>query len=191
MNDFKETKAVIGLVRFSYVHVWEAVAISDDANAKKKYSVSLILPKSDTKSINIVKAAIQNALQAGIGKLGGKIPAVWKNPLRDGDTERPDDEAYKGCYFINATSQQKPGIVNAQRQPITDPDEFYSGCYGYASVNFFAFNANGNKGVACGLNNLMKTKDGESLGGRSTAEADFANIEVPFEAPNDSADDLF
>lgn len=191
MNDFKETKAVIGLVRFSYVHVWEAVAISDDANAKKKYSVSLILPKSDTKSINIVKAAIQNALQASIGKLGGKIPAVWKNPLRDGDTERPDDEAYKGCYFINATSQQKPGIVNAQRQPITDPDEFYSGCYGYASVNFFAFNANGNKGVACGLNNLMKTKDGESLGGRSTAEADFANIEVPFEAPNDSADDLF
>ena len=191
MNDFKETKCVIGTVRFSSVHVWEPASIGDDANAKKKYSVSLIIPKNDTKSVNAVKAAIQNALNAGIGKFGGKIPAVWKNPLRDGDTERPDDEAYKGCYFINATSQSKPGVVNIQRQPIMEQDEFYSGCYGYASVNFFAFNTNGNKGIACGLNHLMKTKDGESLGGKSTAEADFAGIDIPFEPSDDSTDDLF
>lgn len=190
MNDFKETKVVVGPARFSYLHVWEPVAIGEGSD--KKYSVSLIIPKNDTKSVNLVKSAIKNALNAGIGKFGGKKPTVYKNPLRDGDAERPDDEAYKGCYFVNANCKTKPGVVNAQRQPITDQDELYSGCYGYASITFYAFNTNGNKGIACGLNNLMKTKDGEPLSGRATAEADFANIDVPFDAPtNDNADDLF
>lgn len=191
MNDFRETKVVVGPARFSYLHVWEPVAIGE--GAEKKYSVSLIIPKSDAKSVGLVKAAIQNALNAGIGsKFGGKKPAAYKNPLRDGDAERPDDEAYKGCYFVNANCRTKPGIVDARRQPITDQDELYSGCYGYASITFYAFNTNGNKGITCGLNNLMKTKDGEPLGGRSTAEADFADIDVPFEAPsNDGTDDLF
>lgn len=96
MNDFRETKVVVGPARFSYLHVWEPVAIGE--GAEKKYSVSLIIPKSDAKSVGLVKAAIQNALNAGIGsKFGGKKPAAYKNPLRDGDAERPDDEAYKGC----------------------------------------------------------------------------------------------
>ena len=173
----------------SYVHVWEPVAISE--GGEKKYSVSLIIPKSDSKTVESVKAAIQNALKAGIGKFGGKIPSVYKNPLRDGDTERPDDDAYSNSYFLNAKCKTKPGVVNAMHKPIENEDEFYSGCYGYASITFYAFNTNGNKGIACGLNNLMKIADGEPLGGRSTAESDFADIEVPFEAPTDDDDGLF
>ena len=189
MNDNLNTKVITGKVRMSYVHVWEPVAISE--GGEKKYSVSLIIPKSDSKTVESVKAAIQNALKAGIGKSGGKIPSVYKNPLRDGDTERPDDDAYSNSYFLNAKCKTKPGVVNAMHKPIENEDEFYSGCYGYASITFYAFNTNGNKGIACGLNNLMKIADGEPLGGRSTAESDFADIEVPFEAPTDDDDGLF
>lgn len=188
-NQNVATKVVTGKVRFSYLHVWEPSAMSE--GAEKKYSVSLIIPKSDTATIGKIKAAIQAAFTAGVAsKFQGKTPAVWKNPLRDGDAERPDDEAYKGCYFINASCKTRPGVVDRNKQPIMNQDELYSGCYGMASVNFYAFNTNGNKGVACGLNNLLKISDGEPLGGRSTAEADFGDIEVPFEAPGVD-DDLF
>lgn len=143
-----------------------------------KYSVSLIIPKSDTKTIEKIQAAIQAAYDEGQGKLKGNgksVPAlsVLKTPLRDGDAERPDDEAYADSYFINANSGTAPGIVDADRQPILERSEVYSGVYGRASINFYAFNSNGNKGIACGLNNLQKIKDGEPLGGKSRAEDDF------------------
>ena len=143
-----------------------------------KYSVSLIIPKSDTKTIEKIQAAIQAAYDEGQDKLKGNgksVPAlsVLKTPLRDGDAERPDDEAYADSYFINANSGTAPGIVDADRQPILDRSEVYSGVYGRASINFYAFNSNGNKGIACGLNTLQKIKDGEPLGGKSRAEDDF------------------
>lgn len=167
------TKVVTGEVRFSYAHVWEPVSIN---GGEEKYSVSILIPKSDTKTLNAVKKAVETAKQAGIAKFGGKIPANLKLPLRDGDLEREDDENYADCYFINANCKTKPGVVDKNRQPIIDSTEFYSGCYGHASITFYAFNSNGNKGIACGLNNLMKTRDGEPLGGRSRAEDDFAGL---------------
>lgn len=94
--------------------------------------------------------------------------------LRDGDTERPDDPAYAGSYFINANSATAPGIVDADCNPILTRSEVYSGVYGRASINFYAFNSNGNKGIACGLNNLQKIRDGEPLGGKSSAASDFS-----------------
>jgi len=107
--------------------------------------------------------------------LGGKIPASLKLPLPDGDIERADDDAYLNSWFLNANSSKQPGIVDQNVQPILRQDELYSGCYGRASINFFAFNTNGNKGIACGLNNIQKLSDGELLGGRTTAEFDFAD----------------
>lgn len=169
----QETKVVTGEVRFSYAHVWEPVSIN---GGDEKYSVSILIPKSDAKTVKMINKAVEAAKQAGISKFGGKIPANLKMPLRDGDIEREDDENYAGCYFVNANCKTKPGVVNKDKQPIIDTTEFYSGCYGHASVNFYAFNSNGNKGIACGLNNLMKTRDGEPLGGRSRAEDDFANL---------------
>ena len=170
------TKVVTGECRFSYANLWEAKAM--DENSKPKYSVSLIIPKSDTKTIAKIKAAIEAAYEEGKSKLsnGKSVPSLSsiKTPLRDGDTDRPDDEAYANSYFVNANSITAPGIVDADRQPILDRSEVYSGVYGRASINFYAFNSNGNKGIACGLNNLQKIKDGEPLGGKSRAEDDFA-----------------
>ena len=170
------TKVITGVnTRWSYVNAWEPKSIN---GGTPKYSVSLIIPKSDTKTIEKIQAAIQAAYDEGQGKLKGNgksVPAlsVLKTPLRDGDIERPDDEAYADSYFINANSGTAPGIVDADRQPILDRSEVYSGVYGRASINFYAFNSNGNKGIACGLNNLQKIKDGEPLGGKSRAEDDF------------------
>lgn len=170
------TKVITGVnTRWSYVNAWEPKSINGGV---PKYSVSLIIPKSDTKTIEKIQAAIQAAYDEGQGKLKGNgksVPAlsVLKTPLHDGDAERPDDEAYADSYFINANSGTAPGIVDADRQPILDRSEVYSGVYGRASINFYAFNSNGNKGIACGLNNLQKIKDGEPLGGKSRAEDDF------------------
>ncbi|MFR8687498.1 MAG: DUF2815 family protein [Bacteroides fragilis] len=170
------TKVITGPnTRWSYANVWQPKSINGGA---PKYSVSLIIPKSDTVTVEKVKAAIQAAYEEGESKLKGNgktVPAlsVIKTPLRDGDTERPDDPAYANAYFINANSATAPGIVDADRQPIIDTSEVYSGVYGRASINFYAFNSNGNKGIACGLNNLQKIRDGEPLGGKSRAEDDF------------------
>lgn len=172
-NQEVSTKVITGEVRFSYAHVWEPASIN---GGDEKYSVSILIPKSDKRTLNAINKAIEAAKQAGISKFGGKIPAGLKLPLRDGDVDREDDETYEGHYFINANCKTKPGILYKNGQPIIDSTEFYSGCYGHASVTFYAFNSNGNKGIACGLNNLMKTRDGEPLGGRAKAEDDFADL---------------
>ena len=170
------TKVITGpQTRWSYANVWDAKSINGGA---PKYSVSLIIPKSDTKTVEKIKAAIQAAYEEGQSKLKGNgksVPAlsVIKTPLRDGDTARPDDEAYKNCYFINANSATAPGIVDADRNPIMERSEVYSGVYGRASISLYAFNSNGNRGIACGLNNLQKISDGEPLGGKARAEDDF------------------
>lgn len=163
--------------RWSFANVWEAKSINDGT---PKFSVSLIIPKTDTRTIAKVKAAIESAYREGEAKLKGNgktVPALSaiKTPLRDGDVDRPDDEAYANAYFINANSAIAPGIVDADCQPIITRSEVYSGVYGRASINFYAFNSNGNRGIACGLNNLQKIRDGEPLGGKSNAEDDFAS----------------
>lgn len=172
-NNVNDTKVITGKVRFSYAHVFEPASIN---GSEEKYSVSIIIDKEDKKTISAIEKAVEAAKQAGMAKFGGKIPGSLKLPLRDGDVDREDDEVYAGKMFINANAKTKPGLVDKKGRPIIDPTEFYSGCYGYASITFYAFNSNGNKGIACGLNNIMKTEDGEPLGGRSKAEDDFAAL---------------
>lgn len=162
--------------RWSYANVWEPKSIN---GGTPKYSVSLIIPKSDTRTVAKIKAAIEAAYHDGESKLKGNgksVPpmAALKIPLRDGDSERPDDPAYANAYFINANSATAPGIVDTDRNPVLTRSEVYSGIYGRASISFYAFNSNGNKGIACGLNNLQKVRDGEPLGGKTSAESDFA-----------------
>ena len=179
-NMVNPTKVVTGKkTRWSYANVWEPKTTQD---GKLKYSVSIIIPKSDVETVKKIKAAIKAAYDEGQAKLKGNgksVPSInnIKLPLRDGDEERPDDEAYANSYFVNANSTTAPQIVDADRQPILDHSEVYSGVYGRVSINFYAFNSNGNRGIACGLGNLQKIADGEPLGGRSTAEADFADLD--------------
>ena len=167
------TKVVTGKVRFCYANVFEPTAMNEGDTPK--YNVCILIPKSDTKTVEKIKAAIEAAKAAGKAKLAdksGRIPTTIKTPLRDGDDERGDDPAFEGMYFINANSQRKPSIVDKDLNPIMDKSEFYSGCYGRASINFYAFNVS-SKGIAAGLNNLQKLADGEMLSGGSTADEDF------------------
>lgn len=167
------TKVVTGKVRFCYVNVFEPTAMNEGDTPK--YNICVLIPKSDTATIDKIKKAIEAAKEVGKVKLAdknGRIPANLKLPLRDGDEERPDDPAFEDHYFINANSMRQPSIVDRSLNPIMSRDEFYSGCYGRASISFYAFNVS-SKGIAAGLNNLQKLEDGEMLAGGSTAEEDF------------------
>lgn len=167
------SKVITGKVRFCYANVFEPTAMNEGETPK--YSVCILIPKSDTVTLEKIKKAIEVAKEQGRGKIAdknGKIPANIKLPLRDGDVEREDDPNFEGCFFLNASSTRKPGIVDRSLEPIMSKDEFYSGCYGRAALNFYAYNVN-SKGIAAGLNNLQKLEDGEPLAGGSSAEEDF------------------
>lgn len=159
-------------VRFSYANVHQPVSVN---GSDLKYSLSIIIPKTDKMAIKKVKEAVQKAIDENKDKFGGKVPNNLKTPLRDGDVDREEDEAYEGAFFVNANSKVKPGIVDADVNPVLDQSEFYSGCYGRVSLTFYAYNVNGNRGIAAGLQNIMKTSEGEPLGGRSRAEDDFSD----------------
>lgn len=168
------TKVVTGKVRLSYVNVFEPKAIAE--GEIPKYSVCVMIPKTDKVTIEKINKAIEAAKQAGKSKIAdknGKIPANIKSPLRDGDIEREDDPSFEGHYFINAKSSYAPGVVDRDRNAILDKEEVYSGCYGRVSISFYAYNVS-SKGIACLLNNVQKLEDGERLGGASSAEDDFA-----------------
>lgn len=164
-------KVITGKCRLSYEHVFEAASIN---GSDPKYSACIVIPKTDKATLTKIQAAVNAAIQDGIkSKWKGKKPVNLKLPLRDGDAERPDDEAFSGCYFLNANANRAPGIVDLARNPILDREEVYSGCYCRFSVNFYPFSASGNNGVAVGLNNVQKVADGERLAGGSRAEDDF------------------
>ena len=173
-KNFSATKMVIPC-RISFANIWEPKAIN---GGDEKYSVSCLIPKSDKKTIAHIQKAIEAAKEDGkTRKWGGKIPPNLKLPLRDGDIDRPDDENYEECFFINATSKDAPQVVDRKVNPVLDPMMVYSGCYCNVSVNFYAFNANGNRGVAAGLGNIQFVRDGERLSGKASADADFDALE--------------
>ena len=175
MANVSKTKVITGKnTRLSYFHGWEPTSIN---GGPERYSVSVLIPKDDKETVKAINDAVDAAIEEGIAKFGGKKPnkVAIKLPLRDGDTER-EDEAYAGHWFINANSKTAPQIVDKAVKPILDRDEVYSGCYARVSLNFYAFNSNGNKGIACGLGNIQKIRDGESLGGKTTAADDFGAV---------------
>ena len=173
----KDTKVVFGPCRLSYTHVFTKYAPDGDTD-NGKYMTNVLIPKSEKQTVKALQQAIEAAKKAGIvSKWGGKEPKNLEMPLRDGDTEK-DDEVYEDCFFINAKSSTRPGIYDKNKNPIVDEEEIYSGVYAYVSVSFYPYDKNGNRGIACGLNNIMKFKDGERLGGRTSAENDFADIDA-------------
>ena len=187
-NQNSATKVIIPC-RISFANIWEPKAIN---GGEEKYSVSCIIPKSDKKTLTKIHKAIEAAKEAGLSKrFGGKIPPNLRLPLRDGDIDRPDDEAYAGAMFVNANAKDAPQIVDRKVQPILDPMECGSGDYCNVSVNFFAYNANGNKGIGAGLGNIQLIKNGERLSGRASASSDFTEVEDDDdEMPFGSEDDL-
>lgn len=173
MNDL--TKVVTGpKTRFSYANVWEPRKFKGD---RTKYSICLIIPKEDGETLSKVEKAIAEAYRQGQEKLtvNGKTAALSSLilPLRDGDMDKREDSVYHHAYYISARSDMPPGIVDGSLNRITEKSGFYSGCYGRASIHFYAFNYDGKMGIACGLNNLQKLADGPALGNWSTPEEDF------------------
>lgn len=174
MTNSNPTKVIVPC-RFSYAHIWEPDSVN---GSEPKYSVSCIISKEDKAAIAMIKKAVELAKEDGKGKWGGKIPANLKMPLRDGDIDRPEDEAYENCMFLNANSKQAPQVVDKRVQPILNQSEVYSGCYGNVSITFYAYNSNGNKGVAAGLGNIQKLRDGEPLGSRVNAQDEFEAMDA-------------
>ena len=174
----KDTSIRIGEVRFRYTAVFQPK--KNDDGTPSKYGVCIIIPKEDTETVNLVKEAIDAAKQRGkLEKWGGKIPANVKSCLRDGDIDREDDEAFAGCYFLNASSRNKPGVKVLEDGVVSDAldeEDFYSGCYGAVTLDFFPYESSGNKGVGAGLNNVIKTRDGDRLSGGRSADEDFADL---------------
>ena len=173
-----DTAIRLGPVRFSYVNVFQPRRNEDGTPGK--YSVCVIFPKSDQEAYKIFEQAYQNACQLGkTSKWNGRIPSKVHLPLHDGGDERPDDPAFKDCWYFNCSSANKPGVRVRDAGMIVealDEEDFYSGCYGAVTVNMFPYSNSGNVGVGIGLNNVIKLEDGERLSGGRTAEEDFADL---------------
>lgn len=175
------SRLVLKNVRLSYANIWEPKPPMGDPDGKARYSASLLISKDDTKTIKAINKAIEEAKAEGKAKLANKNGVVPKNlklPLRDGDEDRPDDDAYTGCYFLNAnaSADHRPKIVDRSVEPVLDRSEVYSGCYANVSVTFFAFNTQGNVGIGCGLGNIQKVRDGDHLTGERSAAEDFEDL---------------
>lgn len=168
------TKVITGEVRLSFVHLIEP---AEDLNGNLKYSTMAIIPKSDKATIEALHAAEEAAIQEALNKrFEGKRPAKLKLVLRDADEELDLDKYpyAKGCMFMNVSDKTRPGIVDANLQPVIDPEEVYSGVWARLSVNAYAYNSQGTKGVTFFLNNVMVLGKGEALAGGATAEDDFS-----------------
>lgn len=166
---------VTGKVRFSYVQVFEPKSIN---GGDEKYSVTLLIPKTDNDTYQRIIGEVNRVLQESVAEVfKGVMPANPSLPVYDGDGVRPSGEPFgaecKGHWVISAKSNTAPEVVDASCNPIISKNEFYSGCYGRASLSFYAYNKNGNKGIGCGLRNVQKLEDGQPLGGRTTAAEDF------------------
>ena len=174
-----ETSVRIGEVRFSFPHVFEPWAM--DEKSEKKYTCSIIIPKENKEALTLVEDAIEAAKKIGAEKYwSGKVPAKLKLPLREGDFDREDDPAYAGCMFLNANNSRKPGVQvleDGLRYDATDDEDFYAGCYGAVTLNFYPYDKNGNRGIGVSLGNLIKLRDGDRLsaGGESVDDS-FSDI---------------
>lgn len=176
-NAASATKVVTGKCRASYVHVFEPY--SSDPDQAPRYSVTLLIPKSDTATLAKIKAAQKAAYDKGQAKLGGIKFDKVKMTLHDGDDDDLEQNPeYEGHWRIAVSSKTRPGVVDRDLNPILDSTQVYSGCYVRASINFYAYSGVGGKGISAGLNHLQFLEDGDFLGGRSRAEDDFDAIDA-------------
>ncbi len=175
------TQIRIGEIRFSFARVFEPY--QQEGSEVAKYSASIIIPNDNKESLKLVNAGIDAAIAKGVEKgfwPANKLPPKFKNPLHDGDIDREGDPAYEDSMFLNASNTYAPKVMYLEDSLMypADEEKFYSGCYGAVCLNFFPYNKNGNKGIGVSLGNVIKTRDGESLGGAAqSADASFGDLE--------------
>ena len=175
-------------VRFSYCNLFQPKAPFNNPSGEPRYSTTILVPKSNAAAKAAIDQAIAQAIEEGVsGKWSGVRPPQPAICVHDGDGPRPSDgsaygEECRGCWVFTASSRDKPFVVDGQVQPIIDPTQVYSGMWGNVSVNFYAYNQAGKKGVGCGLNGVQKTRDDDPLSGRVTAQDAFQPV-APAAAP--------
>lgn len=176
-----DTKVIFGPVRLAYLHVFEKYK-GEGEPGEGKYSATPLIPKTEEETIKAIKDAIEAAKTEGVtSKWGGKLPKKIDSCLRDGDEDDKGEE-FERHFFLNAKSSRRVGVVNRDMEPITDPEDVYSGCYAIVSVSFYPYSKNGNNGVAASLENVMKYKDGDRFGGGgASAESDFGDLGIDAE----------
>lgn len=167
------TKVTTGKVRFSFCHIFEPQ--EPQGGGDPKYSVTLLIPKSDTATLGKIKAAQAEAREVFTHRNGANsLPAQPRHTMHDGDGVRESGDPFgpecKGCYVITVSSKQKPVVVDAAKNPIIDPGKVYSGCYGRASINFYGYSNNGKKGISAGLLAIQKLHEGEPFGTVGSAD---------------------
>lgn len=163
-------------VRLSYTNLLAPRAQNAEKPEELTYSTAILIPKSDKATIAAMKKAIDEALADGVAKKwAGKKPNGLKYPLRDGDADRPDDENYAGMMFMNAKGPsggaKKPFLFDKDGRETESESDIYSGVYGRVSVQFYAFDKNGSKGVAAGITALQSSGKGEPLGSVVTVDS--------------------
>ena len=172
-----DTALRLGEVTFAFAHV--LYPRREEDGTAGKYSVCVLIPKSDVSAINMIQQAVAAAQEKGrMTKWGGKIPARMNLPLHDGDADDKGPE-FAGMMYFNCSTKNKPGVrvlENGHISEALDDDDFYSGCWGAVTVNMYPYANSGNNGIAVGLNNVIKTRDAERLSGGSSADADFADM---------------
>lgn len=176
-----ETSVRIGEVRFSYPAVFEPRVNPNAPDSKPKYSCCILISKDNKEALQTINEAVQAASRKGAEKFwSGKFPPTARKPLHDGDEEKPDDPAFAGMMFLNASNQYKPEVTMRDDfgiVAVTDPQDFYAGCYGAVTLDFFPYNKPASKGVSCSLGCLIKLRDGEHLAGSvPSAESSFADL---------------
>ncbi len=171
-----------GKIRLSFCHVWEPQVPPNGKQEDAKYSVTLLIPKTDTATLNAIYAEMAAAEQQGVvSKWNGVKPPIVKNPLYDGDGVRPSSgepfgEECKGHMVMTASCKNQPSVVDLQLQPIINRADLYSGCYARVNINFFPYAQSGNRGIGCGLNCIQKIEDGEPLAGTVSAAEAFGGV---------------
>lgn len=165
-------RRIIIACRFAYVNCFTP----SSRFGEKKYSVTILIPKDDEETVNVISEAIEYTKEASKNKWNGRVPVNLHIPLHDGDDEKPDKAMFKNCYYLNAKSEEAPQVVDKNVQPIENKAELYAGCYGNVSLVFYGYNFSGNKGVGVLLGNIQKTKDGPKLSRKILATDEFSVI---------------
>ncbi len=173
-------KVLTGEVRLSYANLTTPRAAQQ--GGEPKYSVTLLIPKTDVATKADIDAAINAAANEALTKVwNGARPPMLRVPIYDGDGVRPSGVPFgdecKGCWVITASTKNKPQVVGIDNINCElSPADIYSGMYGRVTIRFFGYSNSGNKGVGCGLGNVLKTRDGEPLSGSASAATDFAGL---------------
>jgi hypothetical protein len=159
------------LVRLSFVHVAEPQKNNDGT---EKYGVCIMIPKDKEALKSMFDEAINEAAVRDAAKWGGKVPKGLHLPIHDGDDVADERPEFADMWYLNATSRERPGVLDEEGNRMLDFTELYSGCWARVGLNFAGYSFQGNKGIGAYINNIQKMKDDTRLGGsRASAESDF------------------